>query len=96
MKAAADHRLRAEAVSLAQNDAEQRHGEAGAGHEHAGDMAYDRGLFGFGPTDHEARRIAQRQNRNVEGIAKLHEAARPCRRRSAVDRATQVLGLLAD
>src|SRR5229473_2909586 len=72
MEAAADHGLRAEAVTLAQHNAEQRHGNAGSRHEHTGDMAHDRRLLSL-RSHHEAGCIAQRYDRKVKGIAKLHE-----------------------
>src|SRR6516165_11710571 len=73
VKAAANHGLRTQAVSLAQHDGKQRHGEAGAGYEHARDMAHDCRLLHLRPY-HEAGRIAQRDDRNIESIAKLHES----------------------
>jgi len=94
LKTTADHGLRSEAITLAQNDAEQRHGETSPGHKHAGDMTHDRGLLRFGP-HHEAGRVAQRHDRNVKGIAKLHETRGLIARRR-IDRATEMLRIVGD
>ena len=73
MEATADHGLNPEAVTLAQHNAKQRHGQTGPRHEHPGDMAHDRRLLSL-RLHHEAGRIAQRYDRNIKSIAKLHES----------------------
>ncbi len=57
-------------------------------------MAHQRRLLGLG-ADHEARRVAQRQDRQVEGVAQLHEARRLVAG-VGVDRAAQVAGVVRD
>ena len=52
------------------------------------------GLLGFRP-DHEARRVAQRDDRQAEGIAQLHEARRLVGARS-VDGAGQMHRIVGD
>ena len=94
METAADHGLRPEAITLAQNDAEQRHRETSPGHKHAGDVPHDRGLLRFG-SNHKAGRVAQRHDRNVKGIAKLHETCGLVARRR-IDRATEMLRIVGD
>ena len=70
---AAGHRLRAESVGLAQHDREQRHGQVRAGDEQAAAVAHQPGLLDLG-ADHDAGRVAQNEERDVEGVAQLHEA----------------------
>ena len=70
---AAGHRLGAEPIGLAQHDGAERHGEVGAGHEQPRAVADQRGLLDLRP-DHHAGRVAQEQDRDVEGVAELQEA----------------------
>src|SRR6266852_700512 len=57
LEAATRHRLRAQAVSLAQNDREERHADVGADDEHPAGVTHERSLFDFG-ADHDAGRVA--------------------------------------
>ena len=52
------------------------------------------GLLDLRP-HHDAGRVAQRQDRHVEGVAELHEA-RGLVGAVAVDRAAQMLGIVGD
>src|SRR3990172_1623888 len=58
LEAAARHRLRPQPVSLSQDDREDRHGHAGAGHEHPGGVAHQRGLLHLWP-HHDPGRVTQ-------------------------------------
>jgi hypothetical protein len=49
-KPPAGHGHGAQAVALAQHDAEERHAQMGGGYEQAADMAHLRRLLGLGPT----------------------------------------------
>ena len=74
MEAAAGHRLGAQAIGLAQHDGAERHAEVGAGRRTARRaVAHQRRLLDLGP-DHHAGRVAQEQDRQVEGVAELQEA----------------------
>ena len=73
LEAAAGHGLGAEAVALAQDDRAGRHGDVGAGDEQAADVADQRRLLGLG-THHDPGRVAEEEQRQVEGVAELHEA----------------------
>ncbi len=73
MEAAADHPLRAQTVGLAQHHGEDGNGEIGAHDIEPAAVAHERGALGLG-AHHVARRIAERQHRDVEGIAQLQEA----------------------
>ena len=75
MERTTGHRLRTESVGLAQHDRAERHREVGAGHEQPGAMTDQRGLLDLG-SHHHAGRVAQEQDRDIEGIAKLQEARR--------------------
>ena len=75
MEGAAGHALGAQAVALAGDQGEQRHGEAGGGDEHAAGVAHHGGLFFLG-ADHEARGVAEADHGHTESIAQLHEARR--------------------
>src|SRR6186997_3703569 len=57
-------------------------------------MADDRGLLRLRP-DHEARRIAQGHDRDVEGVAELHEARRLVAGRR-IDRTAEMLWIVGD
>ena len=94
LKRAARHRLRPEPVALADDDREERHGQVRAGDEHAAHVAHQRGLLGLRP-DHEARRVAQQQDRQVERVAQLHEARRLVGG-VGVDRAAEVRRVVGD
>ena len=68
LEAAAGHGLGAEAVALAQDDREERHADAGARDEHPRRVPHERRLLDL-RSDHDAGRIAQREQRNVERVA---------------------------
>ena len=94
VEAAAGHGLRAEPVALAQDDGEIGNVEVRRGHEHAADMAHQRGLLRLRP-DHEARRVAERDDRKIEGVAELHEARRLVGG-VGIDRAAEMLRVVGD
>src|SRR5439155_21178638 len=73
LEAAARHRLRAEAIALAEDDGEERHGQIRADDEQAAHVANQRRLLDLGP-DHHPRRVAEEEERQVEGVAELHES----------------------
>src|ERR671911_625343 len=75
LEAAAGHGLGAEPVGLPQDDRAVRHGEAGAGHEQPAGVPHERRGLGVG-ADHDPGRVAQEQQRQVEGVAQLHEPGR--------------------
>ena len=66
--------LRAQPVALAQDDRAGRDIQVGAGDEHPREVADGRGSLGGG-ADHEARGVAEEQQRQLECVAQLHEAA---------------------
>ena len=68
--------------------------EVRADQEHAGRVAHERRLLDLG-ADHDARRVAEEEHRDVEGVAELHEARAPCRRRRSRSRRRGAIGLLA-
>ena len=57
-------------------------------------MPHQGGFLSLG-ADHIARCVAQHQDRNIEGVAQLHEA-RGLVRSLAVNRAPQMLGIVGD
>ena len=73
--AAAGHRLPAEPVHLAEHDGEERHRQVGADHEQSAAVPHQAGALRFGP-HHHPRRVAEEQQRQIEGVAQLHEAGR--------------------
>jgi hypothetical protein len=60
-------------VALAQHDREPGERQARGSDEHPADMANERGLLRLRP-DHEARRVAERDDRQIVGVAKLKDA----------------------
>src|SRR5258706_14232578 len=75
MKAAARHCLRSQAITLSEHDREDRNAERCADIEHARDATDEGGLLRLRP-HHESRRVAKRNHRQIESIAKLKEARR--------------------
>ena len=75
MERSARHPLRAKPVCLAHHDREDRDRQRRPDHEHARGTADRRGLLRLRP-DHEARRVAQRDDRHAERVAQLKEARR--------------------
>ncbi len=59
-------------VALADHDGRERDGEAGADDEEPGDVADVGPGFDVG-SDHEAGGVAEKEDREVEGVAELHE-----------------------
>src|SRR5271165_4376762 len=94
VKTARGHGHRSQAVALAQHHAHERNAGGRAGDVHPADMAHLRLLLDLG-ADHEARRVAKRQNRNAEGVAKLNEA-RGLVGAWSVDRAGKMFGIVGD
>ena len=72
-EAPSSHGLCPQPVTLAQDHGTKGYGEVGSGYEHPAHVANQCGLLGLGP-DHESRRIAQEEQRQVEPLAELHEA----------------------
>jgi len=75
VEAARRHRLRAEPVALAQDHGDIGHAHAGTDHEHAAHVADEGRSLGI-RSNHETGRVAQGNDRQVEGIAELQEARR--------------------
>ena len=94
MKTAGGHALRTQPVALAQHHGEHRHGDTRSDHEHPAHMAHDAGLLGL-RADHEARGVAQRDDRQIEGITQLPEPGGLVAGRR-VDRAAQVHRVVGD
>ena len=72
----------------------ERHGEVRAGHEHARHVAHRAGRLRLGP-DHEAGRVAEEQDRQVERVAQLEEA-RGLVGAGRVDRAAEMRRVVGD
>ncbi len=91
---AAGHGHGAEAVPLAQDDGDQRRGQAGAADEHLGEAAHGGGALGV-DADHEAGRVAQGHHRQPVLLADAEEA-RPLVGRVGVDGAAEVNRVVGD
>ncbi len=72
MHAAGRHRLGAEAVGLPQDHCHEGDAEPRGGHEQPRTVADEPGRLRLRP-DHHPRRVDQRDQRQAEGVAKLHE-----------------------
>ena len=94
MEDSAGHGLRAQPVALAQDHAAERHRQRGPDDEHAADVAHQRRLLRL-RSDHEARRVAQRNDGQAERLARAAGTAPPCPR-GGVDRAGQMHGVVGD
>jgi len=66
------HRLRAEAVSLAQHDCHEGNRERRSGEEEPARVADERRCLGIGP-DHDSRRVAEEEHWQPERLAQLQE-----------------------
>ena len=73
MEAATGHRHGAQSVGLAQHDSKVRHCDVGRSNHHAGAMADDRGLFCIW-SDHDPRRVAQRDNWQSVSVTQLDKS----------------------
>ncbi len=71
-EAAPGHCLRAQSITLTSDHGHQRHINIRTRHKHARCMAHDRGLF-YLWSNHDARAVAKRQNRNIKRITQLHK-----------------------
>ena len=72
VQAAERHRLCAQAVSAAQEDCDGGDGQRGAGDQHPAAVPDEGVPLGLG-TDHVAGGVDQRDHRQAEGVAELHE-----------------------
>jgi len=88
------HRLCTKAVSLAQNHRHPRHLDAGRCNEHPAEVSHLGGLLRIG-SHHEPGGVAEAHDRQVEGVAQLHEPGRLVGR-VRVDRATEVSRIVRD
>ena len=97
LRRAAHHRLGAETVGLAQHDRDRGNRQVGTGDEQPAAVAHERRRLDVGP-DHHPRRVDERHERQVEGVAQLHEAGRlvGCRRVDRPAEMPRVVGEDAD
>src|ERR1700738_3731591 len=94
MEAAAHGGQRAQPVAFAQNNRIDWNLKVCGIDKQPRHMSHLAGFFGFW-THHEARRIAEYEQRNIEGIAKLHESCALIRCLT-VNRAPQVPGVVGN
>jgi len=73
VEAARGHRHRAEPIALAQHDGEEGHAQRGADHEEPARVPHLGACLDVG-SDHESRRVDQRDDRQAVRVAQLQEA----------------------
>ena len=92
---AAGHGLRAEPVALAQHDGEIGNVDRLAAVTNMRETWRTSAVVSASRADHEARRVAERDDRQVEGVAELDEARRLVGG-VGVDRAAEVVRVVRD